>query len=49
MPYRKYRKYRTGMNEDFGLIAAVIFVGTVAVFLCCQYSDAILTWISTGR
>ena len=48
MPYRRYRKYRTGMHDDFGLIAAAVFVGTVAVFLCCQYSSVIFTWI-TGR
>ena len=49
MPYRKYRNYRSGMHDDFGLIAATVFIGAVAVFLYCQYSSVILTWISTGR
>ena len=46
---RKNMSRHTGMNDDFGLIAATVFVGAVAVFLYCQYSSVILTWISTGR
>jgi len=38
---------RTGMHDDFGLIAAAVFVLAVGLYLYCEFSEVVIAWVRT--